>query len=59
VTVPALADGELEALLRLGESDRTERKRNIADIDRIREAICAFANDLAIMHLTTPVGLCR
>lgn len=36
-------------LLRLSqdlESDRTERKASIAEPDRIREAICAFANDM-------------
>jgi ATP-dependent DNA helicase RecG len=43
-----VADAELEALLLQGESDRTERKRNAADaaLDKIREAVCAFANDL-------------
>lgn len=41
-----LTDAELEALLWQGEADRTERKRNSADMDRIREAVCAFANDL-------------
>jgi ATP-dependent DNA helicase RecG len=44
--MPALTDDELEALLLTGESDRTERKRNASDLDRIREAVCAFANDL-------------
>lgn len=28
------------------ESDRSERKQSLADRDKIREAICAFANDL-------------
>src|SRR5262245_11190924 len=42
----SLIDAELETLLLQGEADRTERKRNSADMDRIREAICAFANDL-------------
>lgn len=41
-----LHDQELAALLRSGESDGVERKRNAADLDRIREAVCAFANDL-------------
>src|SRR6516225_5047969 len=41
-----LTDDELEALLLQCESDRTERKRNASDMDRIREAVCAFANDL-------------
>jgi ATP-dependent DNA helicase RecG len=44
--MPALTDDDLATLLRSGESDRAERKRNAADLDRIREAICAFANDL-------------
>jgi len=42
----ALTDQDLEALLRGGESDRVECKRNASDLDRIREAVCAFANDL-------------
>jgi ATP-dependent DNA helicase RecG len=37
---------ELEALLLDVESDRVERKASLANTDRIREAICAFANDL-------------
>jgi ATP-dependent DNA helicase RecG len=41
-----LHDQELAALLRSGESDGVERKRNAAELDRIREAVCAFANDL-------------
>ena len=44
--MPALTDEELESLLSAGESDRIERKRNATDLDRIREAVCAFANDL-------------
>jgi len=45
--MPELTDSELEDLLRGGESDRVEFKRNASDPDRIREAVCAFANDLA------------
>ena len=41
-----LTDQELEDLLLTGESDRVERKRNASDPNRIREAVCAFANDL-------------
>ena len=37
---------ELSALLTDVESDRVERKASPSDRDRIREAICAFANDL-------------
>lgn len=37
---------ELEALLNDLESDRVERKESTASSDRIRQAICAFANDL-------------
>ncbi|NEP11124.1 MAG: transcriptional regulator [Symploca sp. SIO2C1] len=38
---------ELEALLRDLESDRVERKASIADRNAMRQAVCAFANDLA------------
>jgi ATP-dependent DNA helicase RecG len=41
-----MEDRELEALLGDIESDRAERKATLSDRDRIREAICAFANDL-------------
>ena len=41
-----MTDGELENLLADLESDRTERKESLADGDKIRQAICAFANDL-------------
>lgn len=41
-----MTDVELEALLNDIESDRVERKESAADGDRIRQAICAFANDL-------------
>ncbi|MBM4323503.1 MAG: transcriptional regulator [Deltaproteobacteria bacterium] len=37
---------ELEILLNDLESDRVERKASASDRDRIRQAICAFANDL-------------
>jgi len=39
-------DSQLAVLLKDLESDRVERKASIADIDKICEAICAFANDL-------------
>lgn len=38
---------ELEQLMVDVESDRVERKEALTDRDRIRQAICAFANDLA------------
>lgn len=41
-----LEDSQLAALLTDLESDRVERKASVADRDRIRQAICAFANDL-------------
>ncbi len=41
-----LTDDELLALLTDTESDRVERKASLSDRDRIRQAICAFANDL-------------
>lgn len=40
-----LSDDNLLKLM-LDESDRVERKRSLADRDDIRQAICAFANDL-------------
>lgn len=39
-------DSQLEALLADLESDRVERKASLANPDKIREAICAFANDM-------------
>lgn len=39
-------DLKLEQLLADLESDRVERKAALFDQDRVREAICAFANDL-------------
>jgi ATP-dependent DNA helicase RecG len=43
----ALNDQELEKLLRAGESDRVERKSSLSDKEKVCQAICAFANDLA------------
>lgn len=40
-------DRELAELLNDLESDRIERKASISDGKKIRQAICAFANDLA------------
>src|SRR2546429_8468778 len=44
----AMTDQELELLLNQTESDRVERKESLAGQapDTIRQAICAFANDL-------------
>lgn len=39
-------DSELEQLLSDLESDRVERKESAADTGKIRQAICAFANDM-------------
>ncbi len=39
-------DDELTKIIARGESDRVEFTESIADLDKIREAICAFANDL-------------
>ena len=39
-------DHELEELLIDLESDRIERKESISDMKKIRQAVCAFANDL-------------
>ncbi len=41
-----LNDSELIALLKDGESDRVERKASASDMTKIRQAICAFANDM-------------
>ena len=41
-----MTDAELESLLDDIESDRVERKESLTDSDRVRQAICAFANDL-------------
>lgn len=41
-----MTDAELEQLLDDIESDRVERKESAADGDKIRQAVCAFANDL-------------
>lgn len=41
-----LSNEELLTLFRLQETDRVERKEGLADRDRVRQAICAFANDL-------------
>lgn len=41
-----MTENELLALLDDIESDRAERKQSAADRDKIRQAICAFANDL-------------
>lgn len=41
-----MTDQELEALLNDIESDRVERTESAADGDKLRQAICAFANDL-------------
>jgi predicted HTH transcriptional regulator len=39
-------DRELERLLEDLESDRVERKASILDGKKIRQTMCAFANDL-------------
>lgn len=41
-----MTDSELEDLLNEIESDRVERKQAPTDGDKLRQAICAFANDL-------------
>jgi ATP-dependent DNA helicase RecG len=41
-----LSPQELEQLVTDLESDQVERKESLADRERIRQAICAFANDL-------------
>lgn len=39
-------NSELEDLFKDMESDRVERKPSVSDPNSIRQAICAFANDL-------------
>lgn len=46
VNASLLNDEQLEQLLTDLESDRVERKQSISDRGQIRQAICAFANDL-------------
>jgi ATP-dependent DNA helicase RecG len=41
-----MTDAELLSLFQLEETDRVERKENLADRDRVCQAICAYANDL-------------
>jgi ATP-dependent DNA helicase RecG len=41
-----MTDLELEALLDDVESDRAERKESATDGDKLRQAVCAFANDM-------------
>lgn len=41
-----LDDNELEVLYDDIESDRVERKQSISDATKIRQAICAFSNDM-------------
>ena len=41
-----LTDNELLEIIQRGESDRVEFKQSRNDLDKFREAICAFANDL-------------
>jgi ATP-dependent DNA helicase RecG len=41
-----MTDAELEVLLADLESDRVERKSSASDHEKIRETVCAFANDL-------------
>ena len=52
-----MTDEELGQLLEDIESDRVERKESGADGDKIRQVICAFANDLA-NHDQAGVTLC-
>lgn len=45
-----LSDPQLEELLADTESDRVERKESLSDPTKVRQAICAFANDLPGNH---------
>ena len=37
----------LKSLITSGEIDRVEMTRSTADVDKFREAICSFSNDMA------------
>lgn len=52
-----LSDEEAEALIASGEAERVEYKESLSDKDRICEAICAFANDLADRRLPGIVAI--
>ena len=41
-----LTDAALTDLIKTGESDRVEFTESVKDLDKIRRAVCAFANDL-------------
>ena len=41
-----LGEAELIGLIEGGESDRVEFTASTTDLDKFRQAICAFANDL-------------
>lgn len=41
-----MTNSELEELFKDMDSDRVERKPSVSDPNSIRQAICAFANDL-------------
>jgi hypothetical protein len=45
---PIVDAAELLNLIKNGESDLVELKQSMSDGDKIREAICSFANDLPI-----------
>jgi ATP-dependent DNA helicase RecG len=49
-----LTDTELAELFRDQETDRVERKAALTDAAKIKEAICAFANDYPrhFVHVT-------
>ncbi len=50
-------DAELASLITGPETERVERKQSMSDADKIREAICAFANDLPASGLPGVVAV--
>jgi ATP-dependent DNA helicase RecG len=50
-------DAELADLITGPETERVERKQSMSDADKIREAICAFANDLPASGLPGVVAV--
>lgn len=41
-----LSDEQLVSMMKDLESDRVERKERLSDMEKVRQAVCAFANDM-------------
>lgn len=44
---PGMTPQELQTLIASTETDRVEKTRSTQDVDKFREAICSFSNDVA------------